>query len=200
MRSSRMTWAVNLVVVVGVLAAVTTPAVQAKDKTVLFLDCFSIQMDSGRSGNIEIGIERWSEPEERQDLATVLVEQGTDKLLKAVQKIKPRAGFIRTPNSLGWDVHFAQQSPLPGGGTKVVFMTDRPISGLEARQDGRSMDYQFQLGQIHLDKDGGKKGAGHVEETLHVGVDHLLPILNQTLVNQMKAEGFASIVHQDVGH
>lgn len=132
----------------------------AKDKTILFLDCFAVQMDSGRTGNIEVGIERWSEPGELDTLKTVLVEQGTDKLLKAVQKLKPRAGFIRTPNSLGWDVHFAQQTPLPGGGTKVVFVTDRPIRGLEAMRDDRSMDYQFILSEIRLDKDGGKKGEG----------------------------------------
>lgn len=161
MRLSRMTLVVTLVVVAGLAApALMAPSAAAKDKTVLFLDCFSIRMDSGRAGNIEIGIERWSEPGELDTLKTVLIEQGTDKLLSAVQKLKPRAGFVRTPNTLGWDIHFAQQSPLPGGGTRVIFVTDRPISGLEARRNDRSMDYQFMLGEIRLDKDGGKKGSG----------------------------------------
>lgn len=148
------------VVMAGLAAVPTAPTALAKDKTVLYMECFSISMDRGASGTIEIGIERWSEPGELDQLKTVLVEQGTDELLKTVQKIKPRAGFIRTTNTLGWDIHFAQKTPLPGGGSKVIFITDRPISGLEARRNDRSMDYQFQLAQIHLDKDGGKKGEG----------------------------------------
>jgi hypothetical protein len=162
MRRRKTTLVVSVPFLLGlVVCLVATPPAAAKDKTLLFLDCLSVDMNSGRSGSIEIGIERWSEPGEREALVTVLVEQGTDKLLKAVQKIKPRAGFVRTPQSLGWDIHFAQQTELASGGSRVVFVTDRPISGLEARQNNRSMDYQFMLAEVHLVKDGDKeKGTG----------------------------------------
>ncbi|MGB5675475.1 MAG: hypothetical protein WBO43_13095 [Gemmatimonadota bacterium] len=153
-------WTILVAFVLALVMPMLVSTTAAKDKTILFLDCFAVQMDGGRTGSIEIGIERWSEPGELDTLKTVLVEQGTDKLLKAVQKLKPRAGFVRTPNSLGWDVHFARQTPLPGGGTRVVIVTDRPINGLEAMRGGRSMDYEFQLAEIHLDKDGGAKGEG----------------------------------------
>ena len=147
--------------VLAVLALpLVSPTVAAKDNTILYLNCFAVGMTQGRAGSIDIGIERWSSESELDDLRVVLIEQGRDKLLEAVQKIKPRAGFIRTPNTLGWDVHFAQQTPLPGGGTKVVIITDREIGGLEAMRDNRSMDYRFTLAEIHLDKDGGKKGEG----------------------------------------
>jgi hypothetical protein len=155
-QTSTMLVAFLLALVAPMLASTAA----AKDKTILLLNCFAVQMDNGRTGTIEIGIERWSDPGELDTLKTVLVEQGTDKLLKAVQKLKPRAGFVRTPNSLGWDVHFARQAPLPGGGTRVVIVTDRPISGIEAIRNDRSMDYEFQLAEIHLDKDGGSKGSG----------------------------------------
>jgi hypothetical protein len=159
-RKTTLAVAVPILLALVVSLTVTSPAA-AKDKTLLFLDCFSIAMDAGRSGSIEIGIERWSAPGERDALKTVLIEQGTDKLLKAVQKLEPRAGFVRTPNSLGWDIHFARQTELPGGGSRVVFVTDRPISGLEAMRNNRSMDYQFMLAEIHLVKDGDKeKGTG----------------------------------------
>jgi hypothetical protein len=162
MRRHKTTLAASVPLLLGlVVCLVATPPVAAKDKTLLFLNCFSIDMDSGRSGSIDIGIERWSEPGEREALKTVLVEQGSEKLLKAVQKIQPRAGFVRTPNSLGWDIHFAQQTPLASGGSRVVFVTDRPISGLEARRNNRSMDYRFMLAEVHLVKDGDKeKGTG----------------------------------------
>jgi hypothetical protein len=159
MKLSRTMVAVALVAAAGVAAALVTPTAQAKDDTILFLDCFSVSMDAGVAGDLQIGIERWSNPDELEQLKTVLVEQGSDKLLKAVQKIKPRAGFIRTTRSLGWDLYFAQKSELPGGGTKVIFISDRPISTLGAMRDDRSTDYAFQLGEIHFDKDM-KKGAG----------------------------------------
>jgi hypothetical protein len=162
MRRRKTTLAVAVPILLGLVVSltVTSPAV-AKDKTILFVDCFSVKMDSGRAGNIEIGIERWSEPGELDTLKSILIEQGSDKLLKAVQKIKPRAGFVRTPNSLGWDIHFAQQTPLASGGSRVVFVTDRPIGGLEAMRDNRSVDYNFMLAEIHLVKDGDKeKGTG----------------------------------------
>jgi hypothetical protein len=162
MRRHKTTLAASVPLLLGlVVCLVATPPVAAKDKTLLFLNCFSIDMDSGRSGSIDIGIERWSEPGEREALKTVLVEQGSEKLLKAVQKLEPRAGFVRTPNSLGWDIHFARQTPLASGGSRVVFVTDRPIGGREAMRNDRSMDYQFMLAEIHLVKDGDKeKGTG----------------------------------------
>jgi len=162
MRTRKTTLAVAVPILLGLVVAltVTSPAA-AKDDTILFVSCFSVDMDSGRSGSIDIGIERWSEPGELDALKTVLIEQGSDKLLKAVQKIKPRAGFVRTSQTLGWDIHFARQTPLASGGSRVVFVTDRPISGLEARRNNRSMDYQFMLAEIHLVKDGDKqKGTG----------------------------------------
>jgi hypothetical protein len=149
-----------LVVLLALVGPMVASTATAKDKTILYLNCFAIGMEQGLSGSIDIGIERWSEPGELNTLKNVLIEQGPEKLLRAIQKLKPRAGFIRTPNSLGWDIHFASQAPLPGGGTKVVIITDRQIGYREAVRDGRSMDYQFTLAEIRLDKDGGKKGEG----------------------------------------
>jgi hypothetical protein len=61
---------------------------------------------------------------------------------------------------LGWDIHFAQQDNLPGGGKRVIFMTDRRIGQAEAASDSRSMDYEFTLGEIRLDKKNGLEGEG----------------------------------------
>jgi hypothetical protein len=117
-------------------------------------------MERGQSGMLEIAIERWSEPSVIDNLRAILIEQGNDKLLSAVQKIKPRAGFIRTPNSLGWDIQYARQTELPGGVKRIVIATDRPIGFWEARQDTRSTDYEFTLAEIRLDKKDGLEGSG----------------------------------------
>jgi hypothetical protein len=75
-----------------------------------------------------------------------------------VQKIKPRAGYIRTTTSLGWDIQFARETDLPSGGKRIIFATDRPMGFHEVRSNTRSADYEFMLCEIRLGPDG--KGEG----------------------------------------
>jgi hypothetical protein len=110
-----------------------------------------------RAGTLEIVIERWSTDQEQQKLSDALIEQGREALLSALQKIKPRAGYVRTSTSLGWDIHFAREQPL-GDGRRVIIATDRPMSFWETQNRTRSSDYEFTLAEIRLTKDG--KGVG----------------------------------------
>jgi hypothetical protein len=107
-------------------------------------------------GIVEIGIERWSTDGERDRLVSVLKEKGGDALLSALQKL-PRVGYIRTPNSIGWDLHFAR-SVKTAEGRQVVIATDRPMSFWEAANRPRSAEYDFTLLDIRFDPDG--KGTG----------------------------------------
>ena len=127
----------------------------------LRLTAFAVNLSgvgSARPTTLQIVIERWSTDEERKKLVDTLVEKGSDALLDAVQNVKPRAGFIRTNTSLGWDISYARQEALPGGGTRITFATDRPIGFAEARNNSRSSDYEFMLCEIRLGPDG--KGQG----------------------------------------
>jgi hypothetical protein len=130
----------------------------AKDPEVLRLRAFAVDLNNrAKTNTLDIVIERWSTPEEARNLRAVFVEGGADKLLSAVQKVKPRCGF-RTSTSLGWDINYAMQTELPEGGTKIVLGTDRPVGLWEAQNQGRSMDYQFSLAEIRLPATG--KGSG----------------------------------------
>ena len=127
-------------------------------------------MQKGRAGTLDIVVERWSTDDERDKLRGVLVEKGGgDDLLKALQRVKPRCGFIRTSRSLGWDVQFCREMPLPDGGRRIILATDRPLSFLEARNRPRSFDYQFLLIEIRLKADG--KGEGKLVDAAKVGYD-----------------------------
>jgi hypothetical protein len=131
----------------------------AKDESILRLRAFAVDLNNrARTNTLDIVIERWSSPEEAANLKAVLLEKGEDKLLSALQKTKPRCGYVRTSTSLGWDVFFARETPLPDGGRKIVLASDRPVGMWEARNSGRSMDYQFSLAEIRLPKEG--KGQG----------------------------------------
>ena len=80
----------------------------------------------GRGANrVIIRVTRWSSEAERTRLAAAL-QKGTDTLLDELQDQKS-VGTIRTPDSLGYDLHYAQQTPAEDGGRSIVIATDRPI-------------------------------------------------------------------------
>ena len=48
--------------------------------------------------------------------------------------------------------------PLPDGGRRIVFATDRPMRFFEMRNQTRSSEYEFMLAEIRLGKDGTGEG------------------------------------------
>lgn len=134
----------------------------AKDP--LRFSAFAVQMQGGMAGEVEIAIERWSTDDERKALVGIL-QATTDKsssqqkLLNALQDIKPRVGYVRTPNSLGWDLKYAHENQLPDGSRQVVIATDKPVSFLAAATQARTMDYAFSLIEMRFPA-GSNKGEG----------------------------------------
>ena len=109
------------------------------------------------SGRIEIVVERWTTEAERTKLRQAL-EKGSDELLNALQDT-PKAGYIRNSGGgLGWSVQYARRHVLPGGGSRVVIATDRPMSFYERTSHPRSADYEFLVAELRLDKDGRGEG------------------------------------------
>jgi hypothetical protein len=158
-RTSNLRNAAYLALGAALVVPMAVSTAMAKEESILRLRAFSVDLNNrARTNTIDIVIERWSTDEEASNLKAVFLEKGDDKLLSALQKTKPRCGFVRTSTSLGWDINFARETPLPDGGRKIVLASDRPVSMWEARNAGRSMDYQFSLAEIRLPKEG--KGQG----------------------------------------
>jgi hypothetical protein len=130
---------------------------------------FAAALGTGKTGVVHIDIFRWSTDEEREALLTTLVEFGPDKLLDALEKIRPPVGTIRTSTSLAYDLYYARNNPAPDGGRRVVLATNRRVTFREAAQNARSMQYQFTLVEIHLDKSG--KGEGKLVPAARVSWD-----------------------------
>jgi len=109
----------------------------------------------GRTGatTVDIVVNRWSTDKERDRLLSVLMEKGPDKLLDTLRDM-PRVGYFRTPNSIGYDLHYARRTPLPDGGERVVIATDRRIGFWEAANQPRSIDYPFTMIELHINADG----------------------------------------------
>ncbi len=120
-------------------------------------------MQGGPPVVIEIAIERWTTDAERNALVA-LVQKTTDStvdqrnLVKALQDVKVRAGFMNTPNSMGWDIKYAYESTAQDGGRQIVIATDKPVSfGMAA--SGQAYDAAFSLIEIQFPK-GSSKGVG----------------------------------------
>lgn len=138
-------------------ASAQTPAAPGEDFT-----AFAVNLDGGRAGVVDVHIDKWSPDGDREALLKVFMDKDQNAMLRELQK-RPRLGFIRLPNTLGHDLHYAVQHPLPEGGRRIVVVTDRPIGFAEARNSSRSMDYPFTMIEIRFNKDGvgeGKMSTG----------------------------------------
>lgn len=162
MTRARVSSVVMMFLVAGAGAATSAwPA----DKPVLRLRATAVDIGGITAGGarpasttvLEIGIERFTSDAEHGNLAAVLAEKGSDALMSALQKLPP-AGYIRTPGSLRWNVHYAREIPLSEGGRRIVIATDRPMNFYELWNRPRSADYQYLLAEIRLGPDG--KGRG----------------------------------------
>ena len=110
------------------------------------------------AGTVLFSVTRWSTEQERLQLADTLIKKGPDALLEMLRENRS-TGRIRTPDSLGYDLRFAQQTPTAEGGRRIVLATDRPISFWEATNQPRTIDYPFTVIQMEIDRDGRGKGT-----------------------------------------
>jgi hypothetical protein len=117
----------------------------------------AVNMNAGRSGVVEIGVDRWSSDADRDKLLNIVMTQGPEKLLDALQDM-PRMGYLRTPDSIGVDIHFARRLRGEDGGERVVLVTDRRIGFWEAANRPRSIDYPFTVIELRLNNDGEGEG------------------------------------------
>jgi hypothetical protein len=157
--------------VIALVAAIAAPLVAGQQfseavptkKDPLRFTAFAVQMQGGPPVVIAMTIERWTTDAERNALVALVqttTEEEADqrKLLKALQDIKVRAGFLNTPNSIGWDIKYAYESKLPDGGRQIVIVTDKQVSFAMA-VSRRTYNAAFSLIEIQFPT-GSSKGVG----------------------------------------
>ena len=147
-------------------AAAVTPR---GEKPIETFTAYAASIGTGQTAAVRIEIDRWSTDAERERLLTTLQEFGSDKLLDALQDVRPPVGRIWTPQSLSYDLFYARDNPTPGGGRRVILATNRPVSFQEMRNPSRRIRYQFTLIEIRIDKDG--KGEGKLVPAARVAWD-----------------------------
>jgi hypothetical protein len=150
--SMRSAIAVAAVACSAVLVASTARAQNGGKEhfTAFAVDTSNTAPRGAATTTVDIVINRYSSDADRDRLLEAL-DQGQDALLKALQKL-PVVGYLTTPGSLRYDIHFAWQRPAPDGGRNIVVVTDRYISMWEATNRPRTIDYPFTLIQLQLNK------------------------------------------------
>jgi hypothetical protein len=167
-----------IVVAAGLLA--TQPVVSQSNDEKLDITAWAVNMSNVGTGGtfmVDFTVERWSTPEERQDLIATVLENGPDALLRALQKM-PSHGRMRVPSlqgpdplqlRLGWDLRYAWQEKGPDGGRRVVLATDRFIPWWEATNRPRTIDYPFTVIEIRANAEG--KGEGKMSIATKINFD-----------------------------
>ena len=131
---------------------------QAEEFTALAIANNNIQTGAG---TVLISIDRWSTNAEREKFVATLQNKGPQALVDALQDTRP-VGRIRTPDSIGYDLRYAFQTPGEDGGRRIVIATDRPIGFWEAYNRPRTVDYPFTIVQMQIGPDG--RGTGTLSE------------------------------------
>jgi len=116
-----------------------------------------VDMNSSRTGPVELDVKRWSTADERKQLEQTLFKEGSDRLLNKLRDMRS-VGRIYTPGSIGYDLRYAEQRPLPEGGREIILATDRPMSFWEIVNSPRSAQYPFTWIQFQMKPDGGGEG------------------------------------------
>lgn len=135
-----------------------------------------VDLNTGRTGPVELDVRRWSTAAERQALVHTLFKEGSDALLEKLRDSRS-VGRIYTPGSIGYDLRYAEQRPLPEGGREIILATDRPMSFWELRNAPRSSLYPFTWVQFRMDADG--KGEGKLAVAARIigeEVDQLIEV------------------------
>lgn len=165
----------NVLLVLAMTApwsAQASSAMSRETPTPLTLTGVAVNMNSTRpaagASRVEIKIERWSLDQERQELVDALLDRGADQLLAALQET-PRVGYIRTPDSVAWDLRYARETVAPDGSRRIILGTDRRMTFWELSRHTRSSNYPFSVIEIRLDKNG--KGDGRMSIATKVTAD-----------------------------
>ena len=155
---TRIAFLVGLVCVLGGRfdAAQTRPKAVPEEFNAIYTNISNVGAVGAQP--IVIRIRRWTGDDEQVSLMRRLEKEGTEALVRDLQDAKS-TGSIGTPQQLPYDLRYARQYPLEGGGRRVILMTDRPMSVFERFSASRTRDYPLTWIELKLDAEGQGEGS-----------------------------------------
>ena len=122
----------------------------------------------GKTFNVTITIDSYSTPDDQKALIDAFTQGGQAALSKTLSKMKPK-GRLAVTGTLGYDIGYVRTFPNENG-RKIRLITDRPIKFAEARNNGRSKDYDLSAIELNISNDNAKS-SGSLIVGLRVKVD-----------------------------
>ncbi len=148
--------ALMVLALISVFGSISVGIAQTRGEPEQFSASY-VDINTGRTGPVQISVTRWSTAAERATLQQTLFKKGQDALLDALRDMRS-VGRINTPGSIGYDLRFAEQRTLPDGAREIILATDRPMSFWEIVNQPRSAQYPFTWLQFRMRPDGTGEG------------------------------------------
>jgi hypothetical protein len=156
--------------------AATAPLAGAQKTSETFTGVAVNMNQGGRGGPVEFTVDTWSTEADRSALLAILKAEkdpyaANEKILAAVEKM-PFVGQIRGAGAgAGWHLRLAFQTPLEGGGRRIILVTNR---GTTTQQEGaftdKRADYPFIVVEIRLDQS--DRGEGKINRRSRLLLDN----------------------------
>jgi hypothetical protein len=118
---------------------------------------WGVQLGRGGTASLDLTVSRWSTAGDVERLASAFNEGGSDALVQALDKTA-RVGSFRVNAGLGYDVQFAQITPGPDGGERILAIAERRMGFGEVANMTRSSQYPLTVIELSVNKDG--EGSG----------------------------------------
>ena len=123
----------------------------------------------GQLYNVNIYIEQYSTPEERELLIKAFKTKGQDGLIDVLQDLKPKGRVRFASGGVGNDVKYIMELPPEKGARRLRLVTDRNIAFGELYRGTRSREHSVGAIELILTPDG--KGSGTVLPACRLTVD-----------------------------
>lgn len=158
-----ITWCLLVSCALGMSAPAAAPKENEQFSALAYLPSGAGPMMAGAGAkvNIDLYIDSYTSDADAKTLAGVLLEGGSNALLKALEKADT-IGKIRLSGRIGFYDFKLIRSHQTENGRRIYAVGDRPVGFLEAYYSGRSRDYEFGILQLDLKRNskGREEGAG----------------------------------------
>jgi hypothetical protein len=135
----------------------------------------------GSMVRVQIGINRWTTDEERNELAPLVTSGATDALRSALQE-QEFTGFVRIAGNT-FQLRYAREFVQEDGTRQIIIASDREIGGAELYSSVVTKDFSLSIAALDLNKKG--RGEGVVARAAKLVVDESGRIKVDTYGDQM---------------
>jgi hypothetical protein len=133
---------------------------QARGRITIQATAMGTSTQLGKMVNINIHIEQFSTPDDRQALIDAFTRSGQDGLVDVLEDMKPKGRVRFASGGVGNDVKYIIELPPSKGRRHIRLVTDRNIAFGELYSGTRSRDYSVGAIELFLMPDGkGSEGT-----------------------------------------